>query len=130
MKQIRAGIVGCGRVADHHLKHIIRSGVGTIAGLVDSNLENLRQLGEKYEVSNLHSSLDALLESTPLDVVHICTPPFDHHSLAQSAIRRGVHVLVEKPIALSATKVAQLYEEANQGGVLLCPDFIQLFHPA
>jgi predicted dehydrogenase/nucleoside-diphosphate-sugar epimerase len=127
---MRVGIVGCGRVADHHLRHIQRTGSGEVVGLVDSDPESLRRLGAKYGASNLHSTLEALLQSTPVDVVHICTPPFDHYSLAQTAVRRGVHVLVEKPIAFSAGEVAQLYREASRRGVLVCPDFIQLFHPA
>ncbi|HTD42630.1 MAG TPA: NAD-dependent epimerase/dehydratase family protein [Bryobacteraceae bacterium] len=127
---MRVGVVGCGRVAEHHLKHIQSGGHALIAGLVDSDTESLRRLGSKYGVSNLHTSLEALLDSTQLDVVHICTPPFDHFSMAQTAIRRGVHVLVEKPIAFRAAEVAQLYEEANEHGVSLCPNFIQLFHPA
>jgi 2-alkyl-3-oxoalkanoate reductase len=127
---MRVGVVGCGNVAEHHLKHIQRLGNSVTTGLVDSNADNLRRLGGKYRVSNLHSSLEGLLDSTPLDVVHICTPPFDHFSLAQTAITRGIHVLIEKPIALSAKQTTQLYLEAHERGVSLCPNFIQLFHPA
>ena len=107
---MRVGIVGCGRVADHHLKHLQRTSSAQVVGLADSDAENLRRLGDKYGITNLHSSLDAMLQSTAVDVVHICTPPFDHFSLAQTAIRRGVHVLVEKPIAFNAAEVAQLYK--------------------
>jgi len=127
---MHVGIVGCGRVADHHLRNIQRTRSGRIAGLVDVDAENLRRLGSKYGVSNLHSSLEGLLDTTPIDVVHICTPPVDHFSLVRTAIRRGVHVFVEKPIAFQAAEVAQLYQEARDRGVSLCPDFIQLFHPA
>ena len=127
---MRVGVVGCGRVAEHHLRHIRRSTRAEVVGVVDSDPENLRRFGSKYGISNVHHSLESLMDSTPLDVVHICTPPFDHFTLAQTAIRRGVHVLVEKPIAFSHTDVSQLYEEAAARGVLLCPNFIQLFHPA
>lgn len=127
---MRVGVVGCGRVAEHHLKHIQRAGNAVIAGLVDSDTENLRRLGTKYGVPQLHTSLEAFLDSTLVDVVHVCTPPFDHFSCAQTAIRRGVHVLVEKPIAFRVAEVEQLYEEANERGVSLCPNFMQLFHPA
>jgi predicted dehydrogenase/nucleoside-diphosphate-sugar epimerase len=127
---MHVGIVGCGRVADHHLRNIQRTRSGRIAGLVDVDAENLRRLGSKYGVSNLHSSLEELLDTTPIDVVHICTPPVDHFPLVRTAIRRGIHVFVEKPIAFQAAEVAQLYQEARERGVSLCPDFIQLFHPA
>ena len=129
-KQMRVGIVGCGRVAEHHLKHIRRTRCGQVVGLADTCTENLRRLGIMYSVSNLHSSLEGLLDSTPVDVIHICTPPSDHFSMARSAIRGGAHVLVEKPLASSAAEVAELYAEANTRRRLVCPDFLQLFHPA
>jgi nucleoside-diphosphate-sugar epimerase len=45
------------------------------------------------------------------------------------SVKRGANVFVEKPIAFQASEVVQLYREAHEYGVQLCPDFVQLFHP-
>ena len=71
-----------------------------------------------------------MLDSTPLDVVHILTPPEFHYPQAADAIDRGIHVLLEKPCTIHPQELEDLYRGAEAKGVILCPDFIQLFNPA
>jgi predicted dehydrogenase/nucleoside-diphosphate-sugar epimerase len=126
---LRVGIAGCGRVAQYHLRFISELKNARVVGLADQDEGSARRLGERYGIRNVYSSLEALLESMPLDVLHILTPPAFHYAQAVAAIDRGVHVFIEKPCALSAHDATDLYGRAEAAGVLLCPDFIQLFHP-
>jgi len=126
---LRVGVVGCGQVAEHHLRFITQTPGAILAGLADVNEENVRRLGARYGVQNLQKSLEDLLASTHLDVLHITTPPVCHYSQAKLAIERGINVLVEKPVTLSASETVDLYDRAAAKGVSICPDFILLFHP-
>ena len=126
---LRVGVVGCGQVAEHHLRFISQTKGAVIAGLADVNGENARRLGARYGVKNLHGSLEDLLASTHLDVLHVTTPPRCHYSQAKLAIEQGINVLVEKPVTLSLAETLDLYERAAAKGVSICPDFILLFHP-
>src|SRR5262245_23575064 len=127
---LRVGIVGCGRVAQHHLRFISETKHARVVGLADNDEASARRLGESYDIQNVYRSLEELLESVNLDVLHILTPPVHHYAQAVAAIDRGLHVLIEKPCTLSAQDAADLYRRAEARNVLICPDFIQLFHPA
>jgi 2-alkyl-3-oxoalkanoate reductase len=126
---LRVGIAGCGRVAQYHLRFISKIKNARVVGLADRDEGSARRLGELYGIRNVYSSLEELLESMTLDVLHILTPPAFHYVQAVAAIDRGLHVFIEKPCALSAHDAKDLYDRAEAKGVLLCPDFIQLFHP-
>lgn len=128
-KAIRVGIVGCGRVAVHHLRFLAGIPNVQVVGLADFNKEQARLLGESFGIQNVHGSLDDLLSTTDLDVLHILTPPQYHYDQAIAAIQRGINVFVEKPTALSTREVEDMYDQAAKNGVSVCPDFIQLFHP-
>lgn len=127
--RLKVGIVGCGQVAKHHLRFIKQATDATVVGLADFNFQTAASLGRLYGVENVYCSVEELLHSTEVDVLHIVTPPESHYTDAVKAIDRGVHVLVEKPLTLDPLETEQLYQRASQKGVLICPDFIQLFNP-
>jgi 2-alkyl-3-oxoalkanoate reductase len=127
---LRVGVIGCGRVAEHHLRFITETDMAMIVGLADVNEANARRLGERYGVKHIYGSLEGLLHAIPLDVLHVVTPPAYHYDQAIAAIDHGVHVLIEKPCTLRACETEDLYCRAAAKGTLICPDFIQLFHPA
>jgi len=126
---IKVGIVGCGKIAEQHLKFLSKRQDTQIVGLVDVQLENAKVLGEKYGINNYFLSLIDMIDYEVLDVVHICSPPEYHYEQTLEAIERGVHVLVEKPVALKVDQVDELYKKAKEKNVSICPNFLQLFHP-
>lgn len=128
-KSFKVGIVGCGRIAEHHLKFLTRFDNLDIIGLVDKNIEQAIGLGEKYNISRSLSSIDELLESNDIDVVHILTPPEYHFEQAKKAIENGTHILIEKPLTLSFDETQKLYSMAEERDVKICPDFINLYNP-
>jgi predicted dehydrogenase/nucleoside-diphosphate-sugar epimerase len=101
-----------------------------VVAVCDTDLARAYSLAERYRGSQVFSSFQDMLESGTIDVLHVVTPPVLHYQHAVAAIEAGIHVLVEKPLALSAVEVKDLYARAAEKKVKLCPDFIQLFHPA
>ncbi|GJQ57443.1 MAG: hypothetical protein SCALA701_02440 [Candidatus Scalindua sp.] len=128
-RSFKVGVIGCGRVAEHHLKFLLQTKCVEIVGLVDNNIGQARQLGEKYGITKTFSSMDELVEFCHVDVLHITTPPLYHYEQALKAINKGIHVLIEKPIALSFEDTRKLYELAEEKNVKICPDYIHLFNP-
>src|SRR6266571_5326819 len=129
-RTLNVGIIGCGRIAEHHLRFIERTDGARVTALSDPVLANAQRLVERYGVKEIYSSHVEMLNSSPLDVVHILTPPEFHYAQAVDAIDREVHVLLEKPCTIHAHEIEDLYQRAEARKVLLCPDFIQLFNPA
>ena len=128
-KVLRVGIVGCGRVAYHHARFITEVPLAKLVAVADTNLQAANTLAQQFGGAAVYASLDDLLESAELDVLHVVTPPAYHYASAQAALDRGIHVLLEKPLAFSLAEVNRLYQLAGRNGVSLCPDFIHLFHP-
>lgn len=126
---IRVGLIGCGRIAKHHMKFITEEENVEIVGIADVDETRARSLGEKYGVQKVYNCLEDLLDSGNLDVLHILTPPQYHHSHTLAAIERKVSVFVEKPVGINAGEVIEMYDRADNMGVAICPDFIQLYHP-
>jgi 2-alkyl-3-oxoalkanoate reductase len=128
-KSYRVGVLGCGRVAEHHLKFLSQMRNVDIVGLADVNISQARQLGEKYGIQNSFSSVDELLDFARPDILHIVSPPQHHFEPAVKAIEKGVHVLIEKPITLNYEDTRKLYALAEDRNVKICPDYIHLFNP-
>jgi predicted dehydrogenase/nucleoside-diphosphate-sugar epimerase len=127
--RLRIGMVGCGKVAAHHARFIKALNNAELIAIADVNEEAARRFAATHGIPNVCATIDDLLDATALDVLHVITPPAYHYACTKAALDRGIHVFVEKPVAFTVREVTDLYERAAARGVLLCPDFLQLFHP-
>src|SRR5437764_13665863 len=98
---LRIAIVGCGKIADMHASLIQRIKGCEIVGVCDSEPLMARQFYERFPVKHYFCDLQELFNTTHPDVVHVCTPPQSHFSIAKLCLEAGCHVYVEKPFALS-----------------------------
>jgi predicted dehydrogenase len=96
---LRGAIIGLGNVAIHgHLPGwLARRDIEIVAG-TDTDAARERELRSPFPQARWYESLDALLAGATLDFVDICTPPATHTDLIRTALRRGLHVLCEKPL--------------------------------
>lgn len=126
---MKVGVVGCGWVAEKHITFIRGIKDATIKGIADLDLVKLKCFSAKYGINNYYKSFEELIESQDLDVVHVLTPPFSHKDVALKAIERGVHVYIEKPIALTKEEVREICDAAQKKKVSICPGYNFLFDP-
>lgn len=117
---IRAVIVGAGLMGRWHGYYARRAG-GEIAAIVDPDALRREHLRRSHPSARAYDDLDACLRDVAVDVAHICTPPASHVQLARTAIEAGLHALVEKPLAPTASETASLVDLAERKGVLLSP---------
>ena len=129
IKKLRIGIIGCGKVAEYHARFIRELGNASLVGVADVNRQAANEFAKRHNVPAAFGSIEELLDGAELDVLHVVTPPPYHYQTAKVALDRGVHVFIEKPVALTAHEAEDLFQRADLKGVQLCPDFIQLFHP-
>jgi len=113
MTPIRIAVVGVGKIArDQHLPAIAGNPDFALAALVSRHNP---ELDPPY-----FESLDALLESgVAVDAVALCTPPQVRYELAATALRRGLHVFLEKPPGATLSEVESLRALADAQGVSL-----------
>ena len=110
---MRAVLVGAGLMGRWHA-HAIRA-VGTeLVGVIDPDRTAAGRLGPALD------DLEAALALAP-DVVHVCSPAGAHEAHALQALRAGVHVVCEKPVAATPSGTQKLLDAAAKAGVGLTP---------
>src|SRR3954471_21123810 len=110
---MRAAIVGTGFIARVHALALQAIGV-EIAAVCSRT----RDGAEEFGTGRAYDDLSELVEHEPIDVLHICTPNSAHAAQAHAAIDRGIHVVCEKPLAVSAHESRALLAAAEERGVV------------
>ena len=118
MSGLRAAVVGAGLMGRWHAEAAARAGA-QVAAVVDPDATRAAALAARFRGCRVLTDLDEALGL--VDVVHVCTPTASHVPLARQVLRRGRHLLIEKPVAASAAETAALLAEAESRQLLLCP---------
>ena len=126
---MKIGIVGCGLNSDYHINFAKDYPDLDIIGVVDKDEQKALECADKHGGLKYFTSIKDLIAYKKLDVIHIVTPPHTHFPLAKEAIQSGIHVLVEKPMALNLKEVKELFDLANEHDVMLCTMHNHFFDP-
>ncbi len=95
---VNVGVIGVGSFGQHHARIYAQHSEATLVGVLDRSPERTRDIAQRHGCGQF-SDLDTLL--TAVDAVSLVTPAVHHAEIAKQCLERGVHVLVEKPIATS-----------------------------
>lgn len=118
--EIRVAIVGyglAGRV--FHAPLIAATGGLEVSQIVTANGLRAAQVAAEHPEAQVVASVEDLWAGDPPDLVVVATANDSHVALASAAIERGVPVVVEKPVAVTAAEAEALVEQADRAGVML-----------
>jgi predicted dehydrogenase len=115
---VRFGLVGAGGIAQAHAQAFENCAEAQCVAVADVRPEAAQALAERLRCTSFISHLD-LLDATDLDAVIVCTPPASHPDVCLDFLRRGVHVLCEKPLSISSQSAQLMLDAAQQAGVFL-----------
>lgn len=102
-----------------HARYAVRAGAKVVA-VVDRDAAQAERLAGVFGAIAA-SPDDGWLRATFPDIVHVCTPPGTHRALAGAALDAGAHVVVEKPVTMSASEACDLREQARAQGRFVVP---------
>ena len=125
---IRWGIIGPGTIARTFADGVAHSRTGKLVAIATRNPDK-PGLADGFPGARIVNGYEALLADKDVDAIYIATPHTGHAEWAIKAIRAGKHVLVEKPIALSAYDAEAIYYEAKKAGVFAGEAFMYRVHP-
>ncbi|MFD5017455.1 Gfo/Idh/MocA family protein [Paenibacillus sp. NPDC058367] len=116
MGTVRYGIIGIGNMGTAHAQSLLSEIKGAeLTAVCDIREERLKWAEEQLpENVRKYSTPKELFESRIMDAVLICTPHYDHPTLAIEAFQHGYHVLVEKPAGVYTKAVQQMNDAAAQ----------------
>jgi predicted dehydrogenase len=105
-KSVRLGILGLGNMGSTHARNILDGKVKRceLAAVYDINPE----AASRFPTAKSFSSSDEMLKSGTVDAVLIATPHFDHPPLGIASLKAGLHVMMEKPIAVHKADAERL----------------------
>ena len=122
----RICVIGGGKWGQNHIRTLFQ--MGNLGGIVEANSSRLEELLKQYPVAGF-SNLDEAI-SVGFDGYTIAAPAPLHYEIAKKLLEKGQHVLVEKPMTLSAETSQELVELAEKNEAQLMVGHVLLFHPA
>ncbi|HXQ22076.1 MAG TPA: Gfo/Idh/MocA family oxidoreductase [Candidatus Acidoferrales bacterium] len=127
-KRFRVALVGCGRIAGVHAGYLRQVPQVELVGACDLRRESREAFSARWQLPT-YADVDELLSAAAPDVVHVLTPPATHATVAMSLLDAGVHVLVEKPMALTVAEADAMVAAARRAGRQLTVDHNRWFDP-
>ncbi|HWW75042.1 MAG TPA: Gfo/Idh/MocA family oxidoreductase [Pyrinomonadaceae bacterium] len=115
---IHAGILGAGNISETHARAASETEGLEIVAVHGHNREKAERLASLYG-GKVYADLDSFLAHRPLDLVLIGSPSGLHAEQGIAAARRGLHVLVEKPVDITTERADALTEACERAGVKL-----------
>ena len=127
MQDIRVGVIGVGSLGYHHARILREVAGATMAGAYDSDADRLAKVAGELEV-RAFANARALLDN--VDAVVIAVPTTSHEVVAIDALRRGVHTLIEKPIAPTLDAADRILAAAQSTKAIVQIGHVERFNAA
>lgn len=126
---LKAAVIGVGSMGRNHARVYRELDGVQLVGVADKNAQAAAKIGSSYSAPDYADYLKLLDEQQP-DLVSLAVPTSLHHEFAGELIGRGIHVLIEKPIASTPEQAEDLIAQAQRQGVVLAVGHIERFNPA
>jgi UDP-N-acetyl-2-amino-2-deoxyglucuronate dehydrogenase len=126
---VHIGILGAGNISDTHARAAAAIPGMTVAAVFGANAEKTAALAARYGATRCRD-LESFLAHRPMDLVAIGSPSGLHAEQTLAAVRRGLHVIVEKPLDISTDRIDQLIPAAEAAHVKIGVFFQDRLKPA
>ncbi len=126
---IRVAVIGVGAMGRNHARVYSEMPGVELVGVADADRDASKEVTKRFGGQDF-TDYRILLDDLKPDAVTIAVPTVDHFEVALETIGRGVHLLIEKPIALDVDEGNQIISTASRAGVKLMIGHIERFNPA
>jgi predicted dehydrogenase len=131
-RKVRYAVVGVGWISQaEFLPGVEHTGNSEVVALVTGHEEKAARVGEKYGVEAVYAyeEYELLLASGRIDAAYLATPNWDHVNLAVKTLEAGVHLLLEKPMAVSVEECERIVAASERTGAKLMVAYRLHFEP-
>lgn len=116
-EDIRIGVVGVGRIAERFVPESAFVNYAVVDGTYDIDTDKARTFNARHQIAHLYDSFEELTDH--VDAVYIATPHLCHYRQCKLALQHKKHVLCETPLVLNGNEARELFELAEENGVVL-----------
>lgn len=123
---LKTAVIGVGHLGRHHARLMGQAEGSELVGIVDANLDHAKSIADPLDVPAFAS-----VDDLPADVqaASVAAPTVYHHDITCALLERGVHVLVEKPMAATEADAEAMASLAEEKGLVLQVGHIERFNP-
>lgn len=126
---MNAGVIGVGNMGRHHARNYAEIPGVNLVGVSDIDSKAGKEIAAKFNCEYFENYKD-LLKNGKLDLVTIAVPTKLHKKVALDCIAAGIHILIEKPIALTVKDAKEVVTSARAKNVKFTVGHIERFNPA
>lgn len=123
MSKLRVGVIGVGAIAtdkvNGHIPNYIKIPDVELVAISDVNGRRAQHVAHRFDIPQVYTNYRDMLAYADLDAVSIAVPNYLHAALAIGSLTSGVHVLVEKPMALTAKGANKMIQAAQENDKVL-----------
>lgn len=124
---IKTGVIGVGHMGQHHARILSEIKDSNLVGVCDIDENRGKEISKKVKCKYFKDR-NKLLEET--EAIIIASPTMTHYEIALDAIKRGNHILVEKPISFDLNEADDIIEKTEENGLKLLIGHVERFNPA
>ena len=126
---LKWGVLGAGSVAQRRaMPAINKAKDAELYALLSRDADRAKRLAHEYGATNAYTVVDALFADDALDAIYVSTPVHLHSEQVIAAAERGLHVLCDKPMALTPQECTEMIAACDANGVHLQVCFLFRFH--
>ncbi|MEG0551323.1 MAG: Gfo/Idh/MocA family oxidoreductase, partial [Vagococcus sp.] len=124
----KIGVVGTGEIANQFVSQLDKENYSVIS-VYNHRKVTLKAFVEKFGIKEYHTNYDEFLMNESMDCVYIATPNQTHYDFVLKALNSGKHVLCEKVMVLEGQQAEELFNLAEQKGLVLIEAVTLFFMP-
>ncbi|NMA12652.1 MAG: Gfo/Idh/MocA family oxidoreductase [Chloroflexi bacterium] len=128
MEKIRAGIIGCGKIARTHALAYQALEESELIAASDLNIANAERIGNEFNIQ-AYSDVQKMIRENGLNAVSVCTPHPAHKDMIVAAAEAGAHVICEKPLAPNLKDCDEAIAACDKAGVKLAVISQRRYYP-
>ncbi|HKM35526.1 MAG TPA: Gfo/Idh/MocA family oxidoreductase [Lachnospiraceae bacterium] len=132
MNIVRIGVIGVGNMGSNHCRQIAEGNIPEMELAAVADISQSRRDWAKENLPEniiIYESAESLLDLGEVDAVLIATPHYLHPEIAIKAMKKGIHVLSEKPAGVYTKQVREMNEEADRHNLVFGLMFNQRTNP-
>ncbi|MCD6351877.1 MAG: Gfo/Idh/MocA family oxidoreductase [Armatimonadetes bacterium] len=114
---VRLGFIGCGGIANHHMRTLAQIEEADLVAFYDKDAERAKKAAAEYG-GQAYDDLETMLDDADLQACYMCTPPFAHGEEELAVVSRGLGLFLEKPVARDMETARKVEAAIRQAGVV------------
>lgn len=126
---MNAAVIGVGNMGKHHARNYNEIDGVKLVAITDLNPKIGEPIAKEYG-AKYYADYKEMLEKEKIDIVTIAVPTKFHKKVALDCIKKGINILLEKPIAATVAEAKQVVKAAKEKGVKFTVGHIERFNPA